>query len=174
MGRLRKWDLLAVLAAASCTAAAAYLTEQEVMATSRRLRDECMETVQALRLQISEYRLDHVGDFPESLDELGLGPDALRCPYRAHQVSRGYVPASSDPDYIFFAAGWKKDEIADPARLPALFDRPGNHADGSRTVLFADGAVERISEAELEGLLGEVQGGAPEGPTAPSGTTEAE
>jgi prepilin-type processing-associated H-X9-DG protein len=88
-----------------------------------------------------------------SYDVIGYDED-IECPLargslESHRNRSGSLPPV--PDFEYVGAGLDLGKL--PPRFPLAFDKRGNHPDGTRSVLFADGSVRLLSEQEFQALL---------------------
>lgn len=107
----------------------------------------CLGNLYRLRQPLMMYRFTNRGKFPPGLQALvfsGVPLGELRCP-----VLRERCPGFARRfDYFYFP----RDPNADRDRMIAC-DYAGNHRDGTRHVLFADGGVSSLKEVQFEKLL---------------------
>ena len=139
--------LLVLLAIAAILAA--LLIPAIMNARRQAKRAMCASQLKMVGLALHMYAGDYQERFPESLEELSeLGylpaEEILQCPARKDR-------APGEIDYVYvkgLSPGSRPNE-------PVAFDRRGNHRDG-RNVLFVDGHVEILREAEFQRLYGQL------------------
>lgn len=103
----------------------------------------CQSNVRRIGRALDAYAEDHQGRLPPTLIE--LHPKYLRDTWDldcAPPEQKGYV----------YVPGLDTRRFPTPEEIMVVFDRYGNHEDG-RTVLFMDGAVTFMTEAELQQAL---------------------
>jgi hypothetical protein len=107
----------------------------------------CGSNLSAMSRAIPVYRAEHDGNWPANLQALravkvdDAPVESLFCP----SVRGGRRPAGRTCDYFYFPPG----PDAGP-RTIVVCDLGGNHRDGSRNVLRADGAFGSMSAAEFQ------------------------
>jgi hypothetical protein len=92
------------------------------------------------------YANMHDGKLPDRLqtlaDEGMVPPDLFRCP----ATGRGAVSpdrTDAESDYVYVGAGRDVFQAQNPSEIPLVYDKPGNHPDGSVCVVYMDGHVAR-------------------------------
>jgi prepilin-type processing-associated H-X9-DG protein len=112
----------------------------------------CLSNMRQVLLSIMMYQEDNDGKMPANLEILSSGyleSKSLICP----SVKNGL------DSYVFRGADLGK--FNQMSALPSwvlIHDKRGNHPGGERNVGFADGHVERVSEAEFQDMIEEDNG----------------
>lgn len=128
---------------------------------TRRSKCECRFNLRCLSLMLGFYADDNGGVLPETLAALRTSgffeeehEDALHCPVAQPQPQReGPSRVPPQPDYEYLGGGLKLAEV--PASFPLVFDKRGNHPDGTRSVLSADGSCHHLTQEQFKGMLRE-------------------
>jgi len=140
----------------------ALLADHVLNVPTRQIKAVCaVSRLAGISAAIRKYEDVH-GEYPPSLAvlvESGLTyPEMLHCPFLSHKTERGI-------DYAY-VRGLRR---GDPGNWLVVFDRPGNHPDGSRSVLYVSGRGASLSADEFadeyERFVGEfrrVRGAPPE------------
>jgi prepilin-type processing-associated H-X9-DG protein len=132
---------------------AAVLVPALTMAQEQSKRAACMSNLRIIGSAVMMYRAEN-NNWPAGLTALPAGSIGLIgstkvfvCPWRMHS-SGGSRPAGRTCDYFYCPP----PSNAAPQTIVAC-DFGGNHGDGSRNVLYADGSVRRMSAGEFQAEL---------------------
>ncbi len=129
------------------------LTEEAFRQFDREIRSACDEEFAHRRLRAVYRALETCakknGDYyPDSVEELFDGPDALR---DRSLLTSGYAenPESGEVSFLylgkrFSTARRARGPLSDYHDTPILLGHPGSGPDGKRLVLFADGSIRSI------------------------------
>lgn len=153
---LRTCDGIAVLGLCVSVAlgtALLYLYACHPFAVVPLARASCLGHVRALYLGLAGYAANHDGVLPSSLGEMVDAQDPLLCPYKRLHMRRNPNAYPFDCDYDNPAAGLKLDRLKAFPHFAVVFDKTGNHPDGTRNVAFADGSTNTIPEDEFQRML---------------------
>jgi len=139
MKALQKWDVacaagyLLWIASVVCLH---YASVYDPWGRAQRVRRSCRVNIEAMALRLWGYAVQHDDVLPETLEQVGYSNLRAQCPgtYRRDREA-GRRPRESD--YVYVGAGLNLQEIPGPEGCPLLFDKKGNHPDGTRNVLFA-------------------------------------
>ncbi len=101
----------------------------------------CRSNLEGIGHAVSMYQSGHSGKMPEDLEAI----------VNSGQPSSLVVCPASGRKYFYFASGALNAEVS-PERMLAC-DYQSNHPGGDRHVLYANGAVRRISEAGFQRQL---------------------
>ncbi len=100
----------------------------------------CMNQLKQIGMASFIYANDHQGKFPPDLNalvrEADLSPKVFICP--------ATKDGPDDCSYVYRGADL---DDSSSAMMILAYDRQGNHRDGNRNVLFADGHVQKMTEA---------------------------
>jgi hypothetical protein len=94
----------------------------------------CLNTVKQICVALVAFADEHQGRLPQSLDQLALGKQLLRCPTAA---------ANAAPSYEFLIPGARLADIKKPSETVMVREINASH-DGQRVVGFADAHVEVV------------------------------
>ncbi len=129
---------------------AAMLLPALMRARQQARKAKCKSQLKMIGLGLHMFASDHEDKFPESLEQLVTlkylsGEQVLECPSR-----KGGAPGESDYVYL------KGLSLESGPEEPVAFDKKGNHPDG-RNVLFVDGHVQWLEEAEFQKRFGHLE-----------------
>lgn len=114
---------------------------------------DCKHVLHNVFLLIHDYAMEHGGKLPDCLAQVAAEPALLLCPVAVQFREAGHITLVSD--YVYVGSSLEWGEIPSPEKTPLLFDRLGNHPDGTRNVIFCDGSVRLMEEAEFQRVLRE-------------------
>jgi len=116
----------------------------------------CLTHLTILGVELRMFAEGNEGLLPQTIRSYDVNSydEAIECAFlrgtRGSRTDRrGSLPPV--PDFEYPAAGLNLGEL--PNDFPLAFDKRGNHPDGTRSVLFADGSVRLLSEQEFQALL---------------------
>lgn len=117
---------------------------------------DCMGRVTGTVWELQDYAATHglalpptLDDlYPEGVDETFFLRTRLTCPIA---LARGIAEQRAEYEYV--GAGLRLGGLKKPDSIPLVFDREGNHADGTRTVGFAGGQVQVLPEVTFRTVL---------------------
>ena len=138
------------------------------------IMDQCWHRVYRIGLSLEMYRYYHgaraspegASDFPWEDKRTFL------CPVKRRGGLAGTGVVEGWGDYVYVGDQIESVPPEQLGRTPILFDKAGNHPDGTRTVLFADGHIEVLSEEEFGRLMGTTVALPPATPTVPLPSAE--
>jgi len=109
----------------------------------------CLSNMRQILLSIMMYQEDNDGKMPANLEILStdyMESKTLICP----SVNKGV------DSYVYHGADLDKfNQMSELSSRVLIHDKRGNHPGGERNVGFADGHVERVSEAAFQGMIEE-------------------
>lgn len=147
----RKQDAFAVAGVVGCIVVGLLGVQFRVYLREREHgRAECFGNLRHWGRLLDLHRAEQGGRWPDSLGGIGdVHPQLLRCPWRAQQEQWGFLPARARGDYVYAPPALR--QLRGSAQTTAVvWDRQGNHRDGTRNVLFTDGHVEAPLDEEFQ------------------------
>jgi hypothetical protein len=154
MRHVRKWDICVLLAAGISVSVGELRFLYEADRGNGFLTVTCVSNLLMLREFLVEDAPTPREPLPLSLLGLTSGRDlgTLRCPCK-RPPCQWSAEGRVEVDYEYVGGGLTWPQVLSVPRFPLAFDRLGNHADGTRSVVFAERKVEVMGEDEFQQTL---------------------
>ena len=113
----------------------------------RALRIQCTEKLRKISMNIILYAQDYHGGLPPDLqilvDQKRISAQDLQCPAHPH----------GDESYVYLGAKNARNWRHGVSAFVMAYEKPNSHADQHVNVMFGDGSVDLLTEAELDEVL---------------------